>query len=70
MILNQKHLDERMPKKDQAREIERIKDASYGTELFSVPTNSNTDVIDTLLHVSQVSYHVGVAGTTAKYYKV
>lgn len=70
MILNTTHLNERMSVDIQTREIERIKSAPYGTELYSVPTDSNTDVIDTLLHLSKVSYHVGVAGKTAKYYKV
>jgi hypothetical protein len=55
---------------DQNKEIERIKNAHVGDVLFTVATCSNTDVVDTLLHMSGVQYHVGVANYTAKYYKV
>lgn len=70
MILNSTHLNQRLSVDDQNKEIERIKNAPVGEVLFTTATCSNTDVIDTLLHLSGVRYQVGVADYTAKYYKV
>ena len=68
MIINSTHLSQRLSVDDQQKEIERIKNAPVGEVLFTVSTWSNTDVIDTLLHLSGVQYHIGV-GDMAKYYK-
>jgi len=69
MILNSVNMANRLSIDDQAKELERIKNAPVGAELFKVPTSANTDVIDTLLHKSRIRYRIGVAGYTARYYK-
>lgn len=70
MILNSTHLNQRLSVDDQNKEIERIKNAPVGEILFTAATYSNTDIIDTLLHLSGVRYNIGVSNYTANYYKV
>lgn len=69
MILNTEHLNQRMSVDVQQQEIARIQNAEKGSVLFTATTKQNTDVIDTLLHKSGVSYYEGVAGMNISYYK-
>lgn len=55
MILNQNHLDQRMSVDVQQQELDRISQASEGDVLFTAFANPN-ESIDTLLHMSGISY--------------
>lgn len=69
MILNTLNLNQRLSVDDQNKEIERIKNASIGTILFTSSIYSTTDVIETLLYKSGIGYTMHIKDYTVGYCK-
>jgi len=72
MVMNQANFDRLMPKAEQEERIQRLKDAKSGEVLFRLATGVKqewTDAVETLLHMAEVTYTVGVANYMAHYTK-
>lgn len=69
MVVTKKHLEKFVSVETQEQEIKRLKAAPSGAVLYEGTVKQCSDIIDTLIHMSGISYYTGVAGFHVTWYK-